>query len=164
MLRGLRRSYFSSSRKGYHLWATWVLCGVKSTGKVKLKRWSVPSRCFWGSCHQLDGQKPGLEGRTHPQGWWIWPRLLHYPRLSQGGKGRCGSYASPKSASLRDAARRELAMMESVNSIPSLSLSSPVKHPEFPNSQLLGTQLSALQLIQFRQLCLAWWTQRWCTP
>lgn len=77
------------------------------------------------------------------------------PKAESRGKGRRGSYASPKSASLRDAARRELAMMESVNSILSLSLSSPVKHPEVPISQLLGTQLSALQLIQFHQLCLA---------
>ena len=71
------------------------------------------------------------------------------PKAEPRDKGRCGSYVSPKSARLRDDARRILAMKESVNSIPTLSLSCPVKHPEVPNSQLLGTQISALQLIQF---------------
>lgn len=52
------------------------------------------------------------------------------PKAEPRGKERCGSYVSPKSARLRDDARKILAMMESVNSIPTLSLSCPVKHLE----------------------------------
>lgn len=125
-----------------------MLCGVKSAGQVKLKRCSVPSGRFWGSCHQLDGEKPGLEGRTHPEVVDM-TKASALPKAEPRGKGRCGSYVAPKSTRLGDDAGRVLAMTESVNSIPSPSLSRLVKDPEVPISQLLGTQLSALLLIQF---------------
>lgn len=160
----IQKVYFSSSRESCHSWPKWALCGVKCAGQDKLwvLMWVLWDLRCWskinlrdtgfledtsggGPC--LDGEEPDLEGEAHPERL-AWPRLLDYPRLSQGWVLFIAPH-SPHSSNDGRSCQNNTCCGWIWEQCSFCSKNAGWGPRGSPHAQQMGAPLSALQLVQF---------------